>query len=108
MMVGVLLLMGLSFRSVVAPIRAIFCLAWMLVVTYGIAVYVFQDGYLNVLGEQAVASRKLGGMSWMSPIFSFSVLVGLGLDYDIFFTEGVLEECEHGYDPATATLRALA
>ena len=44
----------------------------------------------------------------MSPCVAFSVVVGLGLDYDIFYSERVLEELESGHSPAEAARRALA
>jgi len=107
MMGVVLLLIGISFKSVVAPFRAVFCLVWMLVMTFGAAVFVFQDGALSWLGWSQLGLRGSGAMSWMSPCIACSVIVGLGLDYDIFYTESVLEECEHGHGEKEATIRAL-
>jgi len=46
-------------------------------------------------------------MCWFSPCIACSVLVGLGLDYDIFYSERVAEECEHGLNEKDASLRAL-
>jgi uncharacterized membrane protein YdfJ with MMPL/SSD domain len=108
MMGVVIIVMGVSFRSLVAPLRAVFCLLWMLIVTFGIAIYVFQDGMLDFLNWGSVGARPTGAMTWMSPCMSFSVLVGLGLDYDIFYSERVVEEWEHGYDEKEAAVRALS
>ena len=47
MMSVVLVLIGGSFKSVVAPARAVFCLLWMLTVSIGLAIFVFQDGMLD-------------------------------------------------------------
>jgi len=38
----VLLVIGCAFKSVLVPLRAVFCLVWMLVVTFGLAVLVYQ------------------------------------------------------------------
>ena len=35
------------------------------------------------------AARPSGAMSWFSPSIALPILIGLGLDYDIFFTEKV-------------------
>ena len=43
MMAMVLLLIGGAFQSVAAPVRAVVCLAWMLVLTFGFAIFVFQN-----------------------------------------------------------------
>merc|ERR1711972_1211715 len=89
MMLVVFVLIGLSFGSLVAPLRAIVCLTWMLAVTFGLSTCVFQDGALNWLNWAQLSARSSGAMSWMSPSISCSVLVGLGLDYDIFYSEQV-------------------
>lgn len=108
MMIVVLVLIGISFRSLIAPLRAVFCILWMLVMTFGLAVYVFQDGWFDFLGWEQLGSRSTGSMSWVSPCVSCSIIVGLGLDYDIFYSECVLEECEHGHSDTDAAVRALS
>ena len=60
MMAAVLLLIGGSFRSVVAPIRAIFCLLWMLAVTMGINIFTFQNGLFDWLNWPQLAMRETG------------------------------------------------
>eukprot|EP00929_Paragymnodinium_shiwhaense_P067847 TRINITY_DN34100_c0_g1_i10.p1 TRINITY_DN34100_c0_g1~~TRINITY_DN34100_c0_g1_i10.p1 ORF type:complete len:286 (+),score=19.69 TRINITY_DN34100_c0_g1_i10:331-1188(+) len=108
MMCVVLAIIGFAFKSVVAPIRAVLCLMWMLVVTFGFSVFVFQDGCLDFLGMSQLGRRSDGAMNWISPCVALSVVVGLGLDYDIFYSERVSEECEHGYPLKEASVRALA
>merc|ERR1711884_387053 len=44
----------------------------------------------------------------MSPSVACAVIVGLGLDYDIFYSERVLEECEHGLPEKAAAVSALS
>jgi len=108
MMVIVLMVIGISFKSVVAPIRAALSLLWMLVVTFGIAVFTFQDGCFDFLHWQQLGKRDTGAMYWMTPCMVFPVVVGLGLDYDIFYTERVVEERSKGYPEDLAAVRALA
>jgi len=107
MMGIVVLIIGAASQSVVAPLRAVLCLIWMLVITFGIAIFVFQDGMLNFLDFSQLGGRESGAMHWMSPCMALSVVVGLGLDYDIFFSERMIEEREHGYSDTDAAKRAL-
>eukprot|EP00658_Telonema_sp_P-2_P011521 TRINITY_DN14409_c0_g1_i1.p1 TRINITY_DN14409_c0_g1~~TRINITY_DN14409_c0_g1_i1.p1 ORF type:complete len:158 (+),score=33.52 TRINITY_DN14409_c0_g1_i1:75-548(+) len=44
---------------------------------------------------------------WMSPLIAFPIIVGLGLDYDIFYTERVHEEIHNGFSDTQAAVRAL-
>ena len=108
MMTAVLVLIGGSFGSIVAPIRAVFCLLWMLTVTMGLSIFTFQSGMLDGLGVAQFAGRPSGAMSWFSPSIALPILIGLGLDYDIFYTEKVAEEREHGHGEKEASVRALA
>jgi uncharacterized membrane protein YdfJ with MMPL/SSD domain len=107
MMAIVFIVIAVSFKSVVAPVRAVFCLTWMLVITVGLAIYVYQDGMLDFLGASQIGKRPAGAMSWMSPAMAISIMVGLGLDYDIFYTERVIEEWGHGWSEKESASRAL-
>lgn len=90
LMLGVVfVLMLVSFGSIIAPIRAMVLLIFMLVVTFGSA----------FLG--------MGSLSWMSPCISLPILIGLGLDYDIFYSEGVVEKWDLGYSEEEAAVEAL-
>merc|ERR1711970_839828 len=60
MMGTVLLVIGFAFNSIVAPIRAVLCLLWMLVVTFGLAVLVFQNGALSFLNTSQLDQRPTG------------------------------------------------
>ena len=76
----VCLVLLVAFRSLLVPIRAVLCLVWMLVVTFGSAVLIYQDGALEGLGMGSFAPSE-GAIFWMSPCIAFSIVVGLGLDY---------------------------
>ncbi|CAE8712777.1 unnamed protein product [Polarella glacialis] len=108
MMIVVLVLMAVSFKSVVAPLRAVFCLLWMLTVTFGFAIFTFQDGCLDFLNFSQLCGRSTGAMHFMSLCIAFPVVVGLGLDYDIFYSERVVEERSHGHPEQVAAVRGLA
>eukprot|EP00042_Codosiga_hollandica_P039413 m.330212 g.330212 ORF g.330212 m.330212 type:complete len:811 (-) comp55607_c1_seq3:155-2587(-) len=80
---------GLAFRSIIVPIRSIFTIAITLAYVYGAAAYVYQDEILNPLGFWGLTGR--GGVCWIPPVLNFSILVGLGLDYDIFLLGRIFE-----------------
>jgi len=95
-----------AFRSIFMPLRAALCLIWMLIVTFGSAVGIYQDGALSWMGWGNL--QPCGdGLYWMSPCIAFSIVVGLGLDYDIFLMESVVEFYDEGYDGKTAVIKAL-
>merc|ERR1711879_1114992 len=77
-------------------------------ITFGMSVFTFQDGCLDFLGFPQLAHSSAGSMNWMSPCVAFSISVGLGLDYDIFYSERVIEEHHKGYSEREAAVRALA
>ena len=102
--VGAILMV--AFRSVLIPLRAVVCLLWIFIVTFGSAVFVYQDGALewtNISGFK----QSCGALFWISPTISFNMVCGLGLDYDIFFMESVVEHHDHGLDGSRAVIGAL-
>jgi uncharacterized membrane protein YdfJ with MMPL/SSD domain len=105
-LVIVCIMLLFAFKSVFMPLRAVLCLIWMLVVTFGSAVGIYQDGWLDGLGWGSLQPVS-GGLFWMSPCIAFSIVVGLGLDYDIFFMESVAEFYDEGHDSKTAVVKGL-
>jgi len=104
----VFVVIAIAFKSLVAPVRAVFCLLWMLIITFGLAILVYQDGMLSFLNWNQLGKRDTGAMYWISPVMVGPMMIGLGLDYDIFYSERVVEEWEHGYSEKDAAARALA
>ena len=102
----VLVWIGISFKSVMVPVRAVFTLAITILYVYGCAVYVYQDGALNGLGIPGLQGQ--GAISWISPIMCFSIVVGLGLDYDVFLISRVLEYRKLGLTTKQAVLYGFA
>ena len=79
----VCLVLGAAFRSALVPLRAVLCLVWMLCLVFGAAVAVYQLGLLQRLGWSPLQPSG-GDLFWMSPCIAFAVVVGLGLDCDVF------------------------
>lgn len=102
----VFLLVGVTFRSPTIPLRAIASIAATELVAFGLAIAAYQG-----VGSFTTASRDVGpslfawttwaslqgrdgAVPWIVPIVSFTVIVGLALDYDVFLVTGVVEERE--------------
>jgi len=81
----VLFMVGISFGSVLIALRLAFTVFVSLCWTYGLMVLVYQPGKSQndfaVLTPSIMASS---GIYWIIPIMSFSILVGLALDYHCF------------------------
>lgn len=97
--------MGISFQSIGVPLRSVISIATTLCYVYGYVVLVYQYGLLNWLGIDSLA--KTGEIYFLIPIISFTVIVGLGLDYDVFLTTRVLEYRHLGYDHISSILLGL-
>jgi RND superfamily putative drug exporter len=80
-------LLMLVFRSVVVPLKAVIMNLLSVGAAYGLIVLVFQKGYGNeIFGFQQVDVIE----SWI-PIFLFSILFGLSMDYHVFLLSRIRE-----------------
>jgi putative drug exporter of the RND superfamily len=79
------------FRSILIPLKSIFMNLLSVFASFGLLVWVFQDGVLKSLGLQAP-----GGISSVILVMLFSVLFGLSMDYEIFLTLRMKEEHDKG------------
>ncbi|TLS49508.1 MMPL family transporter [Paenibacillus antri] len=75
MLVGILLILVLLFRSIVMPIY----LVLSLLLTYFTSMAIAEVLFVRILG--------LGGISWAVPFFAFVLLMALGIDYSIFLMD---------------------
>jgi uncharacterized membrane protein YdfJ with MMPL/SSD domain len=91
----VFVVMAVSFRSVIVPLRSIFSIALTIAWTYGFAMLIFNKGMLDWMGWAPLA--KYDGISWFTPVMCFSILTGFGLDYDCFILTRIVEYRTQGY-----------
>lgn len=92
------LLLTVAFRSIVVPAKAIALNLLSVGAAYGLLVLVFQKGYLtDLLGFQQVESVE----AWL-PLFLFSVLFGLSMDYHVFLLSRIRERYDETGDNAGA------
>ena len=94
------LLLLVTFRSIVIPLKAILLNLLSVAAAYGVVVWIFQDGHLqSLLGFESNGAIT----SWL-PLFLFVVLFGLSMDYHVF----ILTRVREGYDRGRPTGEAVA
>jgi putative drug exporter of the RND superfamily len=93
-------LLVLAFRTVVVPAVAIMLNLLSVGAAYGLLVLVFQHGYgASLLGVQRVDAVE----AWV-PLFLFSVLFGLSMDYQVFLLSRIHERYGQVADPRGAVV----
>jgi uncharacterized membrane protein YdfJ with MMPL/SSD domain len=97
------LLLLLTFRSIVIPIKAIILNLLSVGAAYGVLVWIFQDGHLQgLLGFQSNGAV----VTWL-PLFLFTVLFGLSMDYHVFILSRVKELVDQGVPTDQAVERGI-
>jgi uncharacterized membrane protein YdfJ with MMPL/SSD domain len=86
------LLLLVSFRSIVIPLKAIVLNLLSVGAAYGVLVAVFQYGW----GESILNFKSNGGIAAWLPIFMFVILFGLSMDYHVFILSRVREAFDRG------------
>ena len=86
------MLLLVTFRSIVVPIKAILLNLLSVGAAYGALVLVFQDGH----GEKLLDFQSVGGIASWIPLFLFVILFGLSMDYHVFILSRVREAVDRG------------
>jgi RND superfamily putative drug exporter len=81
-------LLFLAFGSVVLPIKAILVNMLSLSATFGVVVWIFQDGHLSGLLDFTAT----GSIGPAMPILMLAMLFGLSMDYELFLLSRVREQ----------------
>jgi RND superfamily putative drug exporter len=102
-LLSALLLMAV-FRSVLVPLKAIVMNLLSIGAAFGIVVAVFQNGW----GASLIGVDNTGPIIAFFPIFLFSIVFGLSMDYEVFLMSRMHEEWEHKKDAHEAVTRGLA
>jgi uncharacterized membrane protein YdfJ with MMPL/SSD domain len=98
------LLMLVTFRSIVIPIKAILLNLLSVGAAYGVLVIVFQNGH----GESILGFESNGGVTNWLPLFLFVVLFGLSMDYHVFILSRVRELYDRGMSTDEAVRQGIA
>ena len=86
------ILLLVTFRSIVVPIKAIVLNLLSVGAAYGVLVLVFQDGH----GEKLLDFQSVGGVAPWIPLFLFVILFGLSMDYHVFVLSRIREAVDRG------------
>ena len=97
------LLMLVTFRSIVIPIKAILLNLLSVAAAYGVLVWVFQDGH----GSSVLGFSATGGVAPWLPTFLFVILFGLSMDYHVFILSRVKELVDGGATTDEAVVRGI-
>jgi predicted RND superfamily exporter protein len=88
------LLLLVTFRSIVIPIKAIALNLLSVGAAYGLLTLIFQDGHLSGL----LGFSPYGGIVTWMPLFLFVLLFGLSMDYHVFILSRIRElRLKHGW-----------
>ncbi len=97
-------LLLVTFRSIVIPIKAIVLNLLSVGAAYGVLVLVFQNGNL----ESLLGFTSNGGVTNWLPLFLFVVLFGLSMDYHVFILSRVKELYDRGMPTEEAVSRGIS
>lgn len=99
-----LLILLFAFRSLVVPIKAVLMNVLSLGASYGMLVWIFQDGH----GASWLGFPVLDGIDPTIPLVLFAIVFGLSMDYEVFLLSRIREEWLQGQSNRESVIRGLA
>ena len=97
-------LLFLFTGSFVIPVKALLLNVLSLSATFGLMVWVFQQGHLSsLIGDPIIT----GALDTTMPILMFCVLFGLSMDYEVFLLSRIKEEWDRTGDNTRAVALGL-
>ena len=97
------LLLLVTFRSIVIPIKAILLNLLSAGAAYGVLTWIFQDGHLQGL----LGFKSNGGVTSWLPMFLFVILFGLSMDYHVFILSRIKEAVDRGRRTEDAVVEGI-
>jgi putative drug exporter of the RND superfamily len=97
------ILLLVSFRSIVIPLKAILMNLLSVAAAYGVIVAVFQWGW----GADVLDFNTTGGIASWLPMFLFVILFGLSMDYHVFILSRVREYFDRGLSTEEAVSKGI-
>ncbi|SCG57980.1 MMPL family transporter [Micromonospora halophytica] len=98
-----LLLLFLAFGSVVLPVKAVLMNLLSIGASFGVVVWIFQDGHLSDL----LGFTPTGFIDPNNPILMLAMLFGLATDYEVFLLSRVREEWDRTGDNTASVALGL-
>ena len=96
-------LLLVTFRSIVVPIKAIVLNLLSVGAAYGSLVLIFQKGW----GESLLGFKSNGHITTWLPLFLFVILFGLSMDYHVFILSRIRESVDHGMSTRDAVSHGI-
>jgi RND superfamily putative drug exporter len=93
-----------AFRSVLVPLKAALMNLLSLAASFGVLVWVFQDGHLAGL----LHFDPPGGIEPTIPLMLAAIVFGLSMDYEVFLLARIQEEYKRHGDNARSIVAGLA
>lgn len=97
------LLLLVTFRSVIIPLKAIVLNLLSVGAAYGVMTWIFQDGHL----EGVLNFESVGGITSWLPLFMFVILFGLSMDYHVFIISRIREAFDRGESTEDAVAHGI-
>ena len=98
------ILLMIAFRSIVVPAKAIVLNLLSVGAAYGLLVLVFQEG----VGNELFGFQQVDAIEAWVPLFLFSVLFGLSMDYHVFLLSRIRERYLQTGDNEDAVAHGVA
>jgi uncharacterized membrane protein YdfJ with MMPL/SSD domain len=98
------LILLVTFRSVIIPLKAVIVNILSLTASFGAMVFVFQDGNLSGL----LNFTPLGFVDATLPILMFCTIFGISMDYEVFLLSRIRESYENGDSNSASVAKGLA
>jgi RND superfamily putative drug exporter len=96
------------FRSIVVPVKAILLNLLSVAAAYGAITLVFQKGIgIDIFNAIGFNFHKSPAVEAWLPLFLFSVLFGLSMDYEVFLLSRIREEYDKTHDNTEAVAYGL-
>eukprot|EP01064_Diplonema_japonicum_P003098 TRINITY_DN12046_c0_g1_i1.p1 TRINITY_DN12046_c0_g1~~TRINITY_DN12046_c0_g1_i1.p1 ORF type:complete len:896 (+),score=46.29 TRINITY_DN12046_c0_g1_i1:45-2732(+) len=102
----VLCFVAVSFKSITIPLRSILTIGLTVIWVYGFAALVYQHGALTWTTFEGFDNTH--AIVYIIPLMTFPIVVGIGLDYDIFLITRIIEYRRSGYSTEEAICQGLA
>ena len=97
------MLLLVTFRSIVIPIKAILLNILSVAAAMGIVTYVFQDGHF----EDFLNFDSTGAITAWFPLMLFVILFGLSMDYHVFILSRIKEAVDRGESTSDAVSHGI-
>jgi RND superfamily putative drug exporter len=92
-----------AFRSIAVPIKAVLMNMLSLGASYGLLVWIFQDGHF----ASWLGFEPLDGIDPTIPLVMFAVVFGLSMDYEVFLLSRIREEWRRTRDNRASVLLGI-